>query len=73
LKKIEEQLNLKHKVRKIAKILVIEKQEDFDLFSLDADVVFMRPYNGRCLLPGGLTYPEAFKNGPVITWSLVKA
>lgn len=73
IEKIEEQLNLKYKVRRIAKVLVIEGQENFDLASLDADVVFMRPYNGRCLLPDGLAYPEAFKNGPVITWSFVKA
>lgn len=73
IEKIEEQLNFKRKFRRIAKVLVIEGQEDFDISSLDADVVFMRPYNGRCLLPDGLTYPEAFKNGPVITWSFVKA
>jgi hypothetical protein len=73
IEKIEEQLNFKHKVRRIAKVLVIEGQEDFDISSLDADVVFLRPYNGRCLLPDGLTYPEAFKNGPIITWSFVKA
>ena len=73
IERIEEQLNFKHKVKSIAKVLVIEGQENFDISSLDADVVFMRPYNGRCLLPDGLTYPEAFKNGPVITWSFVKA
>lgn len=73
IEKIEEWLNLKRNVRKIANVLVIEGQEDFDLSSLEADILFMRPYNGHCLLPDGLTYPEAFKNGPVITWSFVKA
>jgi len=72
IEKIEEQLNFKHKVRRIAKVLVIEGQEGFDISSLDADVVFMRPYNGRCLLPDGLNYPGAFKNGPIITWSFIK-
>lgn len=72
IEKIEEKLNFKHKVRRIAKVLVIEGQEDFDISSLDANVVFLRPYNGRCLLPDGLTYPEAFKNGPIITWSFIK-
>lgn len=65
----ERQLNLKHKVRKIANVLHIEGQENFDISNLDADLVFIRPYNGHCMLPKGLPYPEAFKDGPVITWS----
>lgn len=72
IEKIEKQLNFKSTVRRIAKVLVIDGQQDFDISSLDADVVFMRPYNGRCLLPDGLTYPDAFKNGPVIIWSFIK-
>jgi hypothetical protein len=72
IEKIEKQLNFKSTVRKIAKVLVIDGQQDFDISSLDADVIFMRPYNGRCLLPDGLTYPDAFKNGPIITWSFIK-
>lgn len=71
IEKIEEKLNSKHMVRKLAMILFIKGQEDFDISSLDADIVFMRPYNGRCLLPHGLTYPEAFRDGPVISWSLL--
>lgn len=66
---IEQRLNLKHKVTKIANVLHIEGQENFDITSLDADLVFIRPYNGRCMLPKGLSYPDAFKDGPVITWS----
>ena len=71
--KIEESLNLKRKGRRLAKVLLIKGQENFDPSTLGADVVLMRPYNSRCLLPEGLTYPEAFKNGPVVIWSLLKS
>lgn len=73
LAKIEECLNLRHNGRRVAKVLFIKGQEDFDPSTLGADVVLMRPYNGRCSLPKGLTYPEAFKNGPIITWSVLKS
>lgn len=69
--KVEKQLALTFKRKKIAKILLIPGQEDFDTSKLDADVIFIRPYNGRCLLPKGQTYPEAFKDGPVITWHYI--
>lgn len=71
--KIEEHLNLRHNGRRLAKVLFIKGQENFDTSTLGADVVLMRPYNGRCSLPDGLTYPEAFKNGPIVTWSLLKS
>jgi hypothetical protein len=73
LEKIEESLNLKRKGRRLAKVLLIKGQENFDPSTLDADVVLMRPYNGRCSMPKGLTYPEAFKKGPVIIWSTLKS
>ena len=73
LAKKEEQLNLRHNGRRLAKVLLIKGQENFDASTLGADIVLMRPYNSRCLLPEGLTYPEAFKNGPVVIWSLLKS
>lgn len=73
LAKIEEGLNLKNNGRRLAKVLFIKGQENFDTSTLGADIVFKRPYNGRCSMPKGLTYPEAFKNGPVIIWSILKS
>lgn len=72
LAKIESQLTLKYKGKKIAKVLYVSGQENFDITSIDADTVLSRPYNNRCLLPNGLSYPEAFKDGPVITWYILK-
>lgn len=67
--KVEKQLNLGDHRKKIVKVLYISGQENFDVSNLGADIIFSRPYNGHCSLPDGLTYPEAFANGPIITWS----
>lgn len=70
IERLEKKLNLKSKKR-IAMVLCTREQLNFDLKQIDADVVFMRPYNGRCSLPKGVTYPESFKDGPVIKYSWV--
>jgi hypothetical protein len=70
VEEIEKTLKLKGR-KKLAKVLCIKCQKNFDISQLDADVVFMRPYNGRCMLSKGITYPESFKDGPVIMWSLI--
>lgn len=66
---IEQKINRNTKKKKIAKVLLGPGQENFDASNLDADVVLISPYNGHRLLPKGLSYPDAFKNGPIITWS----
>ena len=70
LEEIEKRLYPKGKRKKLVKILYLRGQENFDTSHLEADIIFMRPYNGRCMLPKGMTYPESFKDGPIITWSL---
>lgn len=70
IEKLEKKLKLKSKKR-IAMALCTREHQNFDLNQLDADVILMRPYNGHCLLPEGVIYPESFKDGPVIKWSWV--
>lgn len=70
IEEFEKKFKLKGR-KKLAKVLCIKGQENFDLSQLDADIVLMRPYNGRCTLPKGITYSESFKDGPVIIWSLI--
>ena len=70
IEEFEKKFNLKGR-KKLAKVLCIKGQENFDIGQLGADIVLMRPYNGRCTLPKGITYPESFKDGPVIIWSLI--
>ncbi len=70
--KIEERLNLKQDYRRLAKIICDKGQENFDTSTIDADIILIHPYNGRCRLPEGYSYPESFKNGPVIIWSSLK-
>lgn len=65
---LERKMNLKSNRRKIAKVLLGPNQENFDASSLNADVILIAPYNGHRLLPAGLSYPDAFKNGPIIIW-----
>ncbi len=67
IREFERKLNLRSK-KKIAMVLCTEEHKNFDLNQLDADVVLMRPYNDHCILPEGITYPESFRDGPVIKW-----
>lgn len=52
-------------------MILLISQESFDTSHLKADIILKRPYNGRCTLPEGITYPESFKGGPVIMWSWI--
>ena len=71
LEEILKRLNPKNKGKKLAKILFVKGQESFDTSHLEADIILKRPYNTRCKLPEGITYPESFKDGPVIIWSSI--
>jgi hypothetical protein len=62
VEEIEKKLKLKGG-KKLAKVLCIKGQENFDISKLDADVVFMRPYNGRCMLRKELPILNHLKMG----------